>query len=104
MSALIVLFNLQEGVDPAKYEAWAQTVDVPTVEGLDSVDSMKVYRVDGLMGSDEPAPYRYCEVIEVNDLEGLGRDVTTEEMQAIATKFQGEYAVDLRFLVSEQFA
>lgn len=104
MSALIVLFNLQEGVDPAEYEAWAQSVDVPAVESLDSVDSMKVFRIDGLMGSDDPAPFRYCEVIAVNDMEGLGEDVATEQMQAVSAKFQGEYAADLHFLVSEQFA
>jgi hypothetical protein len=104
MSALIVLFNLQEGVDPAEYEDWAQSVDVPAVERLDSVDSMKVYHIDGLMGSDDPAPFQYCEVIEVNDMEGLGRDVAIEEMQAVAAKFQGEYATNLHFLVSEHLA
>ena len=104
MPALIVLFNLQNGVDPAEYEQWAKTVDAPTVEGLPSVDSMEVYRIVGLMGSEDPAPYGYCEVIAVNDMEQLGADVGAAAMQAVAAKFQGEYAADLSFLVAERFA
>lgn len=104
MPALIALFNLQEGVDPTEYETWARDIDIPTVERLPSVDSMAVYRIDGVMGSEEPSPYGYCEVIALNDMEQFAVDVETDEIQAGATKFQGEYAADLSFLVAEKLA
>jgi len=31
---ILVLFNLNEGTSVADYEAWAKTVDIPTVNGL----------------------------------------------------------------------
>ena len=104
MPALIALFNLQEGIDSAEYETWARSIDLPTVEQLPSVDSMEVYRIDSVMGSEDPSPYRYCEVIAVNDMEQFGVDLATDEVQAGAAKFQGEYAADLSFLVAEKFA
>jgi len=104
MAALIVLFNLREGIDPADYENWAATVDVPTVTGLSSVDDFAVYRIGGVMGSDQPPPYRYCEVITVNDMALLGEEIQTEEMQKIAATFQGHYADSPTFLTAERFA
>jgi len=101
MGSLIVLFDLKEGVDPAEYEAWAASVDVPTVTALPSVDSFHVHRIVGTLdGSD--APYRYCEVITVNDMEQLGRDVATDAMQAVSQQFQG-FADAPTFLVAERF-
>ena len=34
MTTVVVLFNLQEGVEPAEYEEWARTVDIPNVRRL----------------------------------------------------------------------
>ena len=104
MPSLIVLFNLRDSSARAAYEHWAQTTDVPTVKGLASVDDFRVYRLDGLMGKDDEAPpYEYCEVIEVNDMEGLGRDVSSETMQRVAAEFQG-FADNPIFIVADQFA
>jgi hypothetical protein len=35
---IVALFNLKRGVSAADYEAWAKRVDLPTVNGLKSVD------------------------------------------------------------------
>ena len=104
MATLLVLFNLAENADIDEYEQWAREVDVPTVEGLQSVDRMRVFKVGSVLGSDQAPPYRYFEIIEVNDLEKLGEEVTSEAMQPIAAKFQGEYADSPIFLIAEELA
>lgn len=103
MASIVVLFNLKDDASKEAYEKWAQTTDVPTVKGLGSIDDFKVYRMTGVMGSEEPSPYQYCEVIEVNDMEKFGAEVSTETMQKVAAEFQ-EFADGPLFLMSEQFA
>jgi hypothetical protein len=61
MAKIIVLFNLKPGVNAADYEAFAR-------------------------GS---SPYQYIEVIDVNSMEQLGADVSTETMQKVAATFRG---------------
>lgn len=97
---LIALFNLKPGVSIETYEAWAKSVDLPTVNGLGSVDSFTVFRATGQLGSDAPPPYHYIEIIDVKDMDAFGNDVTTPTMQAIAGAFQ-EMA-DVTFLTTEQ--
>ena len=103
MATLIVLFNLREGASVAEYEAWAKSKDVPTVKGLSSVDDFRVFLSSGLLGTDAPAPYEYIEVIEVNDMNNFGIDVSSERMQAIAAEF-GAFADNPIFILSEQSA
>jgi REDY-like protein HapK len=103
MPALIVLFNLKDASAHAAYEKWAQTTDVPNVKGLSSVDDFKVYRLTGILGTDQPAPYAYCEVIDINDMNGLFADISTDTMKQVAAEFQA-FADNPMFIVSEQFA
>jgi len=103
MAALVVLFNLKDEASVEAYEKWAQTTDVPTVKGLVSVNDFKVYRLGNLMGTEEPSPYQYCEIIDVNDMSKLGEEVSSETMQRVAAEFQ-EFADNPTFIVSEQFA
>ncbi len=103
MPTLIVLFNLRKDASPADYEKWAQTTDVPTVKGLKSVDDFKVFRMSNLLGTETLSPYQYCEIIEVNDMNGLFADIGTETMQRVAAEFQA-FADNPMFIVAEQFA
>jgi len=103
MPSLVVLFNLKDQASKEAYEKWAQTTDVPTVKGLGSIDDFKVYRTLGMLGSEEPSPYQYCEIIEVNDMDAFGKDISTERMKAVAAEFQ-DFADAPMFLLSEQFA
>lgn len=103
MPALVVLYNLKDEASKEAYEKWAQNTDVPTVKGLTSVDEFKVFRLEGLMGSEAAPPYQYVEVIEVNDMDGLGKEIATETMQRVAAEFQ-EFADNPIFIVSEQCA
>lgn len=98
--SLIALFNLKPGVSVEAYEAWAKATDLPTVNGLPSVESFTVFRATGLLGSDAPPPYGYVEIIDVPDMEAFGRDVATEAMQAVAAAFAG--MADVTFLTTEQ--
>ncbi|WOR15530.1 REDY-like protein HapK [Hyphomonas sp. FCG-A18] len=98
---IVALFNLKPGVSVADYEAWAKTKDIPTVNGLKSVDSFEVYKSTGLLGTDDKPPYAYIETIDVNDMDGFGGEVSTETMQAIAAEFQA-MADDLVFIMTDR--
>ncbi|MEX6724981.1 REDY-like protein HapK [Parapedomonas caeni] len=97
---LIALFNLKPGVEPAAYEAWAREVDLPTVNGLGSIERFEVFRATGQLGSDAAAPYAYVEIIDVADMDAFGADIATEAMQAIAATFQA--MADVTFLTTEK--
>lgn len=97
---LIVLFNLKPGVSVDAYESWARTVDLPTVNGLASVERFEVFRTTGQLGSTAAPPYAYIETIDVADMGRFGEEIATKAMIAIAAAFQ-EMA-DVTFLTTEQ--
>ncbi len=103
MAALVVLFNLKDKSSKGAYEKWAQNTDVPTVKGLASVDDFKVYHLQNIMGTENPSPYEYCEIIDINDMAKLGKEIATETMQKVASEFQ-EFADNPTFIISEQIA
>lgn len=96
---VIVLFNLKPGVSIADYEKWAREVDLPTVNGLGSIEKFEVLRTTGLLTGDGTPPYQYVETIEISDPEGFGADVSSETMQKIAGEFAG--MVDATFMTVE---
>ena len=103
MSTLMVLFNLKEGQSVEDYEAFAKNVDVPGVKSLNSIDDFKVYKSQALLFSDDAPPYQYFEVIDVNDMDGFGKDVQDEKVQEIARKFQGMVDNPM-FILTEKIA
>ena len=91
MPALVILFNLKDGVSEADYEAWAKSADLPIVRGHKGVDGFDLYRANTLFRTDNAAPYRYIEVIDINDLDQFNEDVALEVQKPISQKF-GEIA------------
>jgi REDY-like protein HapK len=102
MPAMIVLINLKDGVSPEDYERWILESYAPAVKGLPSVEDWRDYRVSGLLGSDAAPPYRYVVTLEVGDLEQLGRDVESEEMQRLLAELH-ELA-EVTQIMAERFA
>ena len=98
---IVALFNLKDGVSVADYEAWALGTDIPTVNGLKSVDDFSVFKTVGLLGSEDKPPYAYIEIIDVNDMDGFGAEVGTETMQKVAGEFQA-MADDLFFILTDK--
>jgi hypothetical protein len=98
---IVVLFNLKPDCSVEEYEAWAKAKDIPTVNGLRSVDNFEVFKSVGLIGSDQSSPYKYVEIIDVNNMDGFGGEVSTEAMQAIAAEFQ-DMTSDLFFILTEK--
>ena len=104
MPTLIVLFNLKKKKTAIKkYEKWANKVDVPTVKGLKSVDDFKLYRMGNILGTEKASPYQYCEIIDINDMNGLFAEISSETMQRVSAEFQ-EFAKNPLFIVAEQCA
>jgi len=87
MAKIIVLFNLKAGVSVSDYEAFARNTDLPIVNALPSVDKFEILKAQGLLGGGA-SPYSYIEIIDVNSLEQLGADVSTDTMKKVAATFQ----------------
>jgi len=97
---IFALFNLKAGVSVVDYEAWARESDLPTVNALPSIESFRVFRTTGMLGSDAPPPFGYIEVLDVKDMDKFGTDVATAAMQEVAAAFQG--MVEVTFLTTEE--
>lgn len=98
---IVALFNLKRGVTPADYERWARRIDLPTVNGLKSVETFEVFKSVGLLGTEAKPPYQYIEIIDVGDMALFGQEVATATMQKIAGEFQA-MADDLAFILTEK--
>lgn len=98
---ILALFNLKPGVSIADYENWAKTVDIPTVNGLGSIEKFEVFKTTGLLFSEETPPYQYFETIDILDMDKFGEEASSETMQKIAAVFQ-EMAADLVFMTTEK--
>ncbi|WFL76378.1 REDY-like protein HapK [Altererythrobacter arenosus] len=98
---IICLFNLKPGVSVAEYEEWAKTRDIPTVNGLGSVESFTVHKATGVFGDDSAKPhFEYIEVIDIKGMDAFVGDISTEDFQAAAAPFQG-YADAPQFILTE---
>jgi len=86
-SRILALFNLRPGVEPAEYEHWAKTVDLPTVNALPSIENFEVMRVTGTLAPGAGAPYAYAEIIDIRDMALFAEDVATEKMKEVAAEF-----------------
>lgn len=100
---ILVLFNLKPGVDPAAYESWARTRDIPTVRALPSIAGFEVAAATGLLMGEGKPPYQYVEVIDVGNPDQFGKDVATEEMQKISSEFQ-QFADNPLFVTTRDVA
>jgi hypothetical protein len=100
MTKLVVLFNLRKDVDPTIYQDWAKTTDLPTVNKLKSVTNFEILKCTALLGSEQPPPYQYLEIIELNDQALFFNEVSTDNMKKVADEFQ-TFADNPTFIVTE---
>jgi hypothetical protein len=98
---MIVLVNLKEDVTPQEYERWLEERYVPAILDLASVDAWHGYRVGGLPEADTEPPYEYVVAVGINDLERLGRDMESEQVQRLLGEL-GQYA-EVTQLMTERF-
>lgn len=97
---LVVLFNLKKDVKAKVYQTWAKTTDLPTVNKLKSVSHFEVLKCTGILGTDQPSPYQYVEIIELSDQELFFKEVATDTMKQVADEFQ-TFADNPIFIVTE---
>ena len=100
MTKIVVLFNLKPDANVGDYEQWAKTTDLPTVNALPSIDGFEVLRSASLLGTDQSPPYAYVEILDVNDFDQFGADVSTDVMGRVASEFQA-FADNPLFIVTE---
>lgn len=96
---IIVLFNLKPDADPAAYEHWARTTDIPGVRALGSCADFQVYRTTGLLGGGA-APYAYVETIDITGMDAFMADVTSDAVQKVAAEF-ARFADNPQFILTE---
>lgn len=101
MPTMIVLVNLKDDVAPEEYERWLDERYVPAVLRLPSVDEWRGYRVGGLAEAGGEPPYGYVVAVEINDLEQLGKDMESEQVQTLLGEL-GRYA-QVTQLMTERF-
>jgi len=97
---IVALFNLKPGVTASEYEAWARRVDLPTVNGLKSIDGFTILKSSACLGSEAKPPYQYIEIIDVEDMDGFGREIATPTMQKVAGEFRS--FVDVTFILTDK--
>ena len=100
MTRLIALFNLKPGIDAKDYENWARRVDIPTVNGLQSIEKFEVFKSMSLLGSAAAPPYQYVEIIDVKDMTAFGGEIATDVMKRVAAEFAG--FADATFILTER--
>ena len=100
MTTVVVLFNLQEGVDPADYEEWARAVDIPNVRRLHGCSGFEVLRTEGLLNGSPDAPLAYVWLIHIGNMADFRSAVSVPEAQAVAAQFR-TYAEGATFMVTE---
>lgn len=98
---LLALFNLKDGISEKDYLEWAKRVDIPTVNGLRSIDNFQVYSVQSIFGSEEKPPYQYYEIIKVNHMDDFLEDIGSKTMQDVAAEFK-KFTDDVFFLLSDE--
>lgn len=98
---LIVLFNLKKGANVADYEAFAKNIDSPTIRSLNSNRSFTILKGLHLLGSDEPSPYQYIEIMEVTNFEELASDIKQSHIQNMLNKFM-EFGEDPKLIVTQK--
>lgn len=98
---ILVLFNLKPGTSVQDYEKWARTVDIPTVNGLGSIEKFEVFKTTGLLFSEDTPPYQYFETLDILDMDKFGEEAGTDAMTVIAAAFQG-MVTDLVFIQTEK--
>ena len=98
---ILALFNLKPGVSVADYEAWAKSVDIPTVNGLGSIEKFEVYKATGLLFAEGKAPYEYFETIDILNMDQFAEEAGSKTMQKVASELQA-MADDLVFITTKQ--
>ena len=98
---MIVLVNLKDGVTSEEYERWLEERYVPAILELPSVDEWRGHRVGNLAEAGGEPPYEYIVTVEIDDLEQLGRDMETEQVQTLLGEL-GRYA-EVTQLMTERF-
>lgn len=101
MPTMIVLVNLREDVTPQEYERWLEERYVPAILDLASVEEWYGYRVGGLPEAGGEPPYEYVVSVGINDLEQLGKDMESEQVQRLLGEL-GQYA-EVTQLMTERF-
>ncbi|MFE5125929.1 hypothetical protein [Streptomyces sp. NPDC056669] len=89
MTTILYLFSLQPDVDADDYEKWAHSVDLPTLNALNSVRRYRILRAKQSDGKSvrKVAEWTYMEIIEVDSVQDFQREMEAPGLRQVAAKF-----------------
>ncbi len=94
---IFVLSTLLPGVEPADYEEWMRTVDVPVTRQIQSIQNHAVTRLTGPLLDDGPIPYHYVEIIDVSDVDQYRKEISDHPEASVVmaefSRFVGSSAI-----------
>ncbi|MCB2084476.1 MAG: REDY-like protein HapK [Sphingomonadaceae bacterium] len=102
MAAIIIKYQLADGVTREQFEEWVRTKDQPAMRSLSRVDSFETYRVSGKLIGEGDTSVQYVELFDVPDLAGFtGEDMPGDLVQGVMGEFMG-LVKDPEFLIAEK--
>ena len=66
MAAIIIKYQLADGVTREQFEEWVRTKDQPAMRSLSRVDSFETYRVSGKLIGEGDTSVQYVELFDVS--------------------------------------
>jgi len=77
MPTVVWYSRLQPDMDSATYERWVEEVDYPGARQIPSIQSYRVFRVEGPCVGDpnDAFAYDYVELVELTDMQSYLRDL-----------------------------
>lgn len=89
MSTVLYLFDLKADIDPAAYEAWAASVDLPTLNSLPSVRGYRILRtrVTDSSPANPAQPASYVELLDVTSDAQFHADMAGPALVDVAATF-----------------
>lgn len=98
---IIALLKLKPGTDPAAYEQWARTRDIPGVRSLVSVRDFQVLKATGVLFQEGATPpYDYIEVLDIVKMDEFLRDCGGDIVGALS-KEMGAFTDGATFITTE---
>ena len=85
MRTVLYLFELRPGTDHSEYEAWAASVDLPTLRSLPSVRSYRILRTR--RSDTQAAVAAYIEILDVTSADDFDRDMAAPALGEVAATF-----------------
>jgi hypothetical protein len=103
-SRVFIFYKLKPGIDQGAFERRAREVEAPLAARSPAITKYVLTRLDGVVGTEDEAPYDYVEALEVTNLEDYESAVGDDDVAAFIKDWEedvAEYALVHGHVVSQ---